>query len=388
MDFLKKDYKTFIIVILFSICFISIGKGICNYKIDEKYDLDYYTAKVISVDKIVPLEIIDTNKQNKKIYFKAKILSGKYKNEIVDSIQTVDYNYSYQPKEVEDGDKIVITPPKTIDYDEIVTGEDALWIFSLQKTSNHLVILVVIFLLTIILIGKWKGISTIIALIITTLSILEVFIPAVLNGYNIYLLTIIICSFIIIASLLLINGYNKKTLCAIIGNISGIIICGIIAIIMEKTLHITGILSEDHVYLSLLNSSKPINMPAMIWSGIVIGSLGAIMDVAMSIASSMNELNEKMKNKSFKSMFISGMNIGKDAIGTMTNTLILAYIGCSMATVLLLFSYNRDLLYLFNIEMISAEVLQSIIGSIGILAAVPVTTLFSAWVFNRKEKLN
>jgi uncharacterized membrane protein len=110
------------------------------------------------------------------------------------------------------------------------------------------------------------------------------------------------------------------------------------------------------------------------------------MDVAMAIASSMNELNEKMRDKSFKSMFVSGMNIGKDSIGTMANTLILAYIGCSMSTVLLLFSYNKNLLYLFNIEAIIIEVLQAVIGSIGILLTVPLTAFFSAWLFNRKTK--
>ena len=129
-------------------------------------------------------------------------------------------------------------------------------------------------------------------------------------------------------------------------------------------------------------------MQALVWSGIVISALGAIMDISMSIASAMNELNEEMKNKNFIKLFKSGMNIGKDAIGTMTNTLILAYIGASMTTVLLLFSYNKNLLYIFNIEMISVEVLQAIIGSIGILCAVPITAAFGSWLFNKKKEEN
>lgn len=108
----------------------------------------------------------------------------------------------------------------------------------------------------------------------------------------------------------------------------------------------------------------------------------------MTIASAMNELAENMENKTFMKMLKSGMNIGRDAIGTMTNTLILAYVGSSLATVLLLIVYNKDILYLFNMEMIVVEVLQAVVGSMGILFAVPATALFSAYIFTKKKKIN
>ena len=108
------------------------------------------------------------------------------------------------------------------------------------------------------------------------------------------------------------------------------------------------------------------------------------MDVAMSIASAMNELAEHMERKSFSRLLKSGMNIGIDSIGTMTSTLILAYIGGSLAMVLLLIAYNKNLLYLFNLEMIVVEVIQAIIGSMGILFAVPVTALISAYIYNKE----
>lgn len=108
------------------------------------------------------------------------------------------------------------------------------------------------------------------------------------------------------------------------------------------------------------------------------------MDVAMSIASAMNELSDHMQKRSFSKMLKSGMNIGKDAIGTMTNTLILAYIGGSLAMVLLLTAYNRNVLYLFNLEMIVVEVMQAVVGSMGILFAVPLTAVFAAYIFNLK----
>ena len=385
MDFLKKDWKTYLIVLVVSIVVIAIGRDVCSYNVESKYDLDYYSAKVLSIQRI---EELHNESNDRRIYFTAKILDGPYKGKEVNALQKVENTDAYKVRDIKVNDKIVIIPAKTEGFAQQGIGDDALWTFSLFKTSNYLAILVIIFLLMIIVIGKWKGVNTIFALAITTSLILFVFIPSVLKGLNIYISTLLCSIYIIISSLLLINGFNKKTLCAIVGNTFGILVAALIALIMNKVLNINGLINENYIYLSLVNSEHPIDLRAMIWSGIIIGSLGAIMDVAMAIASSMHELNEKMKDKSFKSMFVSGMNIGKDSIGTMANTLVLAYIGCSMSTVLLLFSYNKNLLYLFNIEAIIVEVLQAVIGSIGILLTVPLTAFFSAWLFNRKSKKN
>jgi len=102
----------------------------------------------------------------------------------------------------------------------------------------------------------------------------------------------------------------------------------------------------------------------------------------------MNELAENMEERTFAKLIKSGMNIGRDTIGTMTNTLILAYVGSSLATVLLLIVYNKNTLFLFNMEMIVVEVLQAIVGSLGILFAVPATALFSAYIFTKEKRIN
>lgn len=155
---------------------------------------------------------------------------------------------------------------------------------------------------------------------------------------------------------------------------------------VNSYLKITGMLDEDYVFLAALGGSQTADLRAIVWSGIMIGSLGAIMDVSMSIASAMQELALEMKDRSFKRMVASGMNIGRDAIGTMTITLILAYAGGSIASILLFTLNNRNLLILMNFEMIVVEVVQAVVGSLGILLAVPITVFFAAAVFNRNEK--
>jgi len=377
----RKNIIIYTSVIVLSALFIIIGNKICQPELFKQDTDEFYKAKVVLVDKI-DTESFDLGEehfeQNKRIYFTAAILNGPHKGKTVEAIQDINTMNVIQPNEIKSRDKIIIS--------KMVIGEigEEEWFFVDHNRSDILTWFVIIFLLLVLILGRRKGLSTIISLIFTVLAVFAVFIPSILKGYNIYLSTIVISIFITLMSMLVINGANKKTACAIAGNIGGVAVAGVIAVIMSKLLNITGIVDEDYVYLMFAQLENPIDLIALVWSGIVIGSLGAIMDVAMSIASAMNELAENMEEKTFSRMLKSGMNIGRDAIGTMTNTLILAYVGSSLATVLLLIVYNKDILFLFNMEMIVIEVLQSIAGSMGILFAVPATSLFSAYVFNKK----
>ena len=322
---------------------------------------------------------------SKQILFSAYVKSGPYKGDTVDVSQDVDNMYAYQPRDVKVGDEVLISRP-AYDYDmmsEDLSEAEVEWVLIDHNRIGKITVLVAVFLLLIVIIGRLKGLSTILSLIFTVLAIFMVYIPSILKGCNVYLMTIIVSAFVIFMSLIIINGWNKKTLCAIFGNIMGVAISGVLAFFVSRAWGLTGVVEEEYVLLSQYET--PIDLLALVWGGVVIGALGAIMDVAMSIASSMNELNEEMRDKTFGRMLRSGMNIGRDAIGTMTNTLILAYIGGALATVLLLVAYNKNLYYLFNLEMIMAEILSAVVGSIGILAAVPATALFSAYIFNKTK---
>lgn len=379
----RKEIFTYILVIIIAIAYTIIGNRICSADLSEQSDLDFYAAKVTHVGDAISdsMSIFGEASpyENKLIPFSLEFTGGPYKGESAEGTQMIDNIFVNPPKEVEEGDHIIVAQNTGVanSVDE--------WIFIEHNRSNHLIILCLIFLLLIILIGRSKGFATILALLFTGAAIFLVYIPSILKGYNIYASTVINCIFIITVSLILLNGINKKTLCAILGNIGGVAVAGILTLIMSNVLNISGFVDEDYTYLAYLETGVPIDLKAVVWGGVVIGSLGAIMDVAMSIASAMNELSDNMQEKSFSKMLKSGMNIGKDAIGTMTNTLILAYIGGSLAMVLLLTAYNRNVLYLFNLEMIVVEVMQAIVGSMGILFAVPVTAIFAAYIFNRNS---
>lgn len=380
---LSKQAIIYIATVIFSVIFILVGNVVCRPDVFNEGEEDYHRAVVVEVGKVKESEYSlddgETMVSSKRITFMAQMKSGPYKGDVVNVVQDVDNMYAYQPRDVRVGDKILVSRPG---YD---TGEgDAAWIFIEHNRLGAIIRLVAVFFVLIILIGRAKGVSTIISLLFTVLAIFLVYIPSILKGYNIYLMTVIVSVFAIFMSLIIINGWDLKTMCAIFGNIVGVAVSGVLAVIVSNVFGLTGMIDEDYVLLTLMDT--PVDLRAIVWGGVCIGALGAIMDVAMSIASAMKELNDTMSDKSFFRMLRSGMNIGRDAIGTMTNTLILAYIGGALATVLLLVAYNKNIYYLFNMEMIMAEILSAIVGSIGILAAVPATAIFSAYVFNRYKE--
>ncbi len=378
-ELIKKPWFQQTVTLILSAVFILVGALICRYNPLQTTDAEFERATVNEV-------IATTTEQSVRdttvttVIFSATINSGEYKGKTFNMTQLLDEMSPPVPEMVEKGDKILVIYSEPEDPASTVSG----WSYGGVNHSFGVILLTVSFLALILIIGRSKGVATIIALIVTTLSVFLIFIPSVLIGKNIYASTIVITMFVIFSSLLLLNGWNKKTLCAVVGNAGGILASGVLAIFINKAFGITGILNSDYLFLTMLEGGVSINLPALIWGGILIGSLGAIMDVAMSLSSSMYELSEQMHEPSFKKLVVSGMNIGRDAIGTMTNTLILAYVGGSMATILLFTAYTRDLVLLLNYEMLLVEVIQAVVGSIGILLAVPITVFFSAWIFLKK----
>lgn len=317
--------------------------------------------------------------EGKTIYFDAKISNGDLKGQTVYVKQEISPFFAIQPEEISLGDKILIS--QSYNSDGIDTS-----IYDMLEyvRTDVIILLVIIFFIGLLWFGKTKGFLTIISLSLTCMSIFLVFIPAILNGHNIYLWAILTNAFIIVMTFSIVNGFNLKSLSAGIGCISGILMSGFIALSLNGVLRISGMIDEKSVFLQMLNPDNPIDLKAIIYAAIIIGAVGAIMDVAISIASSLQEIKAQNPQIDFKELYKSGINIGKDILGTMTNTLILAYIGSSLSTVLLLIANTGSMTYLINTESIIIEVIQSIVGSFGILLTLPLTSLISAFLYTRE----
>ena len=224
------------------------------------------------------------------------------------------------------------------------------------------------------------------SLTLTCLAVFYVFIPAVLAGENIYSWSIATCIYMTLMTLFIVNGVNRKSIAAVLGCLAGVLVAGLLTVLMDYTMTLTGVLDENSVILYNLRGENPLNLRAIIFGAIIIGAVGAIMDVSISIAAALAELKEKLPHIGFKELLHSGMNISRDIMGTMSNTLILAYIGGFMSSVLLMVAYNSSMLDLFNREMIVVECLQALVGSLGILLTLPFTSLICAVLFHGDGK--
>ena len=383
MKFLKNTSIQQGLSVVLSLIIMLIASLFCRYSPVTASDNQLQHARVNEVVAVQTSPSIN-GKNATLVVFDATITSGEFKGQSFKMTQLLDEVSPPVPPQVEAGDKILVGYSEPENENSAISG----WSYAGVNHSLGVFLLVIGFFVLILIIGRSKGIWTIISLAVTVVAVLLLFIPSVLLGQNIYVTTIILTLFVILSSLTILNGWNKKTLCAVVGNAGGIFASGILAIFINKAFGVTGILNQDYLFLTMLEGGVSINLPALIWSGILIGSVGAIMDVSMSLSSAMYELSEQMYEPSFKKLVISGLNIGRDAIGTMTNTLILAYVGGSMATILLFTAYTRDFVVILNYEMLLVEIIQAIVGSIGILLAVPITVFFSAAVFLKNAKNN
>ena len=257
---------------------------------------------------------------------------------------------------------------------------------SYYDKTGWIILLFAIFAFLISVIGGKNGVKALFVLIITVLLIFSVLVPGILDGKNVILLTVIICSFTIVVSFLIISGLNKKTFVAIIGTIGGIIVAAFLGSIFGTFMRLTGINEEARmISVSISEEKEMINFRNIMLSAIMISAMGACMDVSMSISSSLWELKDAKKDITKSEIIKSGMNIGKDVMGTMTNTLILAYVGSAMLTILL-YSINQfDLTFVLNAEDISDEILKSMAGSIGLIATIPITAILSGVLFEKDK---
>ncbi len=225
--------------------------------------------------------------------------------------------------------------------------------------------------------------KTVISLILGLIFILKFLLPNILKGTSPILLTAIFCIVITVITFILISGWNKKTISAILGTILGLLVSISLALIFGKMTVLTGFGHEET--RTLFAKFPNLNFHGIFYSAIMIGALGAVMDVAMSISSSAHEIKKAKPNINSKELFKSSLQIGKDVIGTMSNTLIYAYVGASLALLLLFVSFGESYLKIFNFEFMAEEVIRSIAGSIGLIAAIPLTALFSTWLESKKN---
>lgn len=338
-----------------------------------------------SYAKAVVLELIADNTTKDEAYegisrgsqeISIKITSGSHKGEIyeITNYMSALYNIDCQK-----GTKVVT---------RIDSREDGSYNVSIYNYDRETVLIAAIgvFLLLLCMIGGKKGVMSLLSLGYTLLMLFFVLIPALYYGAPVLLTTVFIIILTNVISFALIDGINKKTISGFLGTSAGVIFAGIFAYVMGKMAHITGFQTTEAESLLLQCYDYGLTITDIFTAGILVSALGAVMDVAMSIASAIHELAELNPELTARKLFQSGMNIGRDAMGTMSNTLILAFVGSSLSTIIMIYSYQIPTTQLWSTDLVAREVIQGISGSVGIIMTVPFVAVIAALVMRGKRK--
>lgn len=249
-------------------------------------------------------------------------------------------------------------------------------------------ILIGLFFLILCAIGGKKGMTSSAALIFTFICIMFLYIPMMYAGVTPFCAASLTAVLVTIVTMLLIGGWSVKSFCSILGTAAGILAAGFTAQIFGYFGHISGLNVSEIETLAYVSQNSRLNVSGILYSGILISSLGAVIDVSMSIASTIEELHKTNPSFTAKQLFQSGIHVGKDMMGTMSTTLILAYAGSSINTLIILYAYSMSYLQFMNEYEIGIEILSGISGSIGVILAVPfVSAVSSLWMTKAGVKL-
>lgn len=360
----KKERFYIFVVIILSLILIYAGNRIAMK------DISFFTESndfIVSKAEVTAVPDPNVNEYG-AVIFECKIIEGENKGQTVTAGQIIDPDAASSIRVVEKGDVVFLG-----DATEYVIGAD--WFLYEFERFNGIVWLAAAFALLLLIFGRGKGFRTIISLAYTCSTIFFVFIPSIISGFNIYVSSIAVCVFITFMTLLIVQGPNTKTLAAGLGCMGGLLAVSLITVGMNEVLKITGLLDSESFFLLYLDTNNPINLKGIVFAAITIGAMGAILDIAVDIAASLSEVHHHAQKLTLHQTIKSGITIGQDIVGSMANTLILAYIGSSLSLILLLLVHSGSNADLLNSELITVEFLQALAGSIGILFTIPLTSI-------------
>jgi uncharacterized membrane protein len=252
---------------------------------------------------------------------------------------------------------------------------------------SSLYVLVGVFVLSFLVLGKKIGIKTLFVVCFSIFLILRGMIPLILNyHWNFIVATLLVCAVIATVTQITVSGWNPKTWGAILGTVGGVAIAGVLAAVAISWMHLTGLDNEEAMMLKVTTLSF-VNFQEVLFAGIILGSLGAVMDVTISIASTQYEIKRSCPHYGFPEIFKSGINVGRDVMGTMANTLILAYTGSSLPLIFLITSQaNVSFVRVMNLNIVATEITRALTGSIGLVFSIPLTAAITAFLLSRRVK--
>lgn len=278
------------------------------------------------------------------------------------------------------------TPGMHVIVMQSVAGESVIASVYSQDREWVIYLFAALYILLLCVIGGKQGIKGSAGLIFTFFCVIFVYLPLVYRGLSPFWAAVFVCAITTVVTMYLIGGPTKKTVVSILGTMLGVLCAGISAQLFGILSGITGYNVSDIETLMTLWNTNRIQVGGLLFSGLLISSMGAVMDVAMSVSSSMSEILKQNPEMTRKELFRAGIHVGRDMMGTDSNTLILAFAGSSVSMLLLDYAYNLPYQQIINSNNIGIAIMQGLSGSFGIVLSVPFTVLFASIMYLKKHR--
>ena len=370
----RKKVVRYLIYLLF-VCVFAVFVFKLNQV--EKTELVVRTGQTFEKGKVTEIlqDNLDTNGTRvgeQKV--RVKMLTGARKGEELDITSSSGYLFGAACKI---GMKVIVM--------QSVAGETTIASVYTQDREWVIYIFALLYLLAPCIIGGKQGIKGCLGLVFTFFCVIFVYLPLVYLRFSPFWAAVFICFLTTLVTMYLIGGPTKKTCAATLGTLAGVVLAGLSAWCFSKASGISGYNVSDIETLMTLWNTNRIQVGGLLFSGLLISCLGATMDVAMSISSAIDEIYKQNASLSRKELFKAGMRVGRDMMGTDSNTLILAFAGSSVSTLLLDYAYDLPYQQIINSNNIGIAIMQGLAGSFGIFLSVPLTVLICAVLFHKRE---
>lgn len=346
--------------LIFCICFIFSSQSVSAQTLYNDYQGTYH-GKVIEIVDEEMQKIPGTETTHLFQTITAQVLDGPLEGQVI----TIPNDYL----ELKKGDKFYFN------YNVYIDGQANYAVTNIDRT-NALIVLTILFVLAVVVFGGWQGVRSLCALVGSFFAIFYILLPGLLNGWNPLVASFVVASGILFAAIFFTHGFNRESVVAYAGTMIAVLVTSILAIVAVKGSNLSGFASEEAVYLNF-NTNGSLDFTALLLGAIIIGVLGVLDDIAITQAAVVTELFDSNKSMTRKEAYVRALRVGREHVGALVNTLVLAYSGASLPLLMYFYLSPATLDMTVNSELFATEIVRTIVGSIGLVLTVPIVTLLA-----------
>ena len=354
--------------------FLSLGKAVkllflvmafvavsFSYSFAQEVHNEYqgtYRGEVLEIESEEMRVIPGTDTEHLYQNIKIRILDGPEMGDII----TIESDYL----ELDKGDKFYFN------HNVYIDGTEDYAVVNIDRRGS-LVVFGLLFVAAVVLLGGWQGVRSLLALAGSFVAIFYMLLPGLLQGWNPLLISLLVASGILAAAIFFTHGFNRESTVAYVGTMISVLLTGILAIIAVHSSDLSGFVGDESVYLNM-NTNGTLNFAGLLLGAIIIGVLGVLDDIAVTQAAVVTELFDSNKNIGRREVYQRALRVGREHVGALVNTLVLAYAGVSLPLLLYFYMSPISIWSLINSEIFATEIIRTIVGSIGLVMTVPIVT--------------